>query len=164
MTIEIDGNRLEYEFYPDIFSGERHVSITGRNNVRGNITIPAEIDGFPVKELKFQNSSASKVYPFSRMWAATFSMVGFSNFSRVRARLGVLSPVSPFSFKGVWGIFPFSSLTIASASRASAILASWPAIAPREAGSCGTHGSRHTCPIRHTQPHSFRACPYSFPG
>ena len=23
MTIEIDGNRLEYEFYPDIFSGER---------------------------------------------------------------------------------------------------------------------------------------------
>ena len=88
MTIEIDGNRLEYEFYPDIFSGERHVSITGRNNVRGNITIPAEIDGFPVKELKFQNASASKVYPFSRMCAATSSTVGLTNLARARAGFG----------------------------------------------------------------------------
>ena len=45
MTIEIDGNTLEYEFKTDESSGEKHVAITGNGDIKGNLTIPSKIDG-----------------------------------------------------------------------------------------------------------------------
>ena len=45
MTIEIDGNTLEYGIKTDESSGEKHVAITGNRDVKGNLTIPSKIDG-----------------------------------------------------------------------------------------------------------------------
>lgn len=51
MTIEIDGNKLEYEFVVDEDTGERHVVIKRGREAKGDLAIPAMIDGCPVTEI-----------------------------------------------------------------------------------------------------------------
>ena len=48
MTIEIDGNKLEYEFKVDEHAGERHVVIKSGRETKGDLVIPEMIDGCPV--------------------------------------------------------------------------------------------------------------------
>ena len=49
MTIEIDGNTLEYEFATDKSSGEKYVVITKGLAINGISIIPKRIDEFQVK-------------------------------------------------------------------------------------------------------------------
>ena len=51
MTIEIDGNKLEYEFVGDEHAGERHVAIKRGDEAKGHLVIPAMIDSCPVTEI-----------------------------------------------------------------------------------------------------------------
>ena len=48
MTIEIDGNKLNYEFVVDEDTGERHVVIKRGREAKGDLVIPEMIDGCPV--------------------------------------------------------------------------------------------------------------------
>ena len=51
MTIELDGSKLEYEFVGDEHTGERHVVIKSGREAKGDLAIPAMIDGCPVTEI-----------------------------------------------------------------------------------------------------------------
>ena len=45
MTIEIDGNKLEYEFVGDEHTGERHVVIKSGREAKGDLVIPGLKNG-----------------------------------------------------------------------------------------------------------------------
>ena len=51
MTLDIDGNKLEYELVVDKHTGERHAVIKDGREAKGDLVIPGQIDGCPVTEI-----------------------------------------------------------------------------------------------------------------
>ena len=51
MTVDVCGNELEYDFKVDEHASERHVVIKSGRGAKGDLVIPAMIDGCPVVEI-----------------------------------------------------------------------------------------------------------------